>query len=655
MGCNAVHAQLTDPEQNESIETILVDDNEQWVTLIAQKIEQTADNISVTVALCAQEALEMLDSKPVDCILADYRMPEINGIELLRRVREEDPSLPYVLMTGDGSEKIAARAMDAGVTDYVVKDARVEQSHLLVNKIHKAVEQYRLRRAIEASEERYRTVIEQSHDAIGIIHDNTMVFCNHRMLALTGMDRDELRGNDIIKTCIYADDRDQFRELLSGWRTGTEKHYHHTVRIVHASDSIRYCEITGGTISIEGETAVLVSIRDVTEPKRHERELQWERDLNRNIQLSLIESPTRADFEQSIADHLHEQGYALVWIANQQSGSFAPRYVRGKQAYVEALDVLFTDGNIDSDPSNWVDTSDDSTFVPFDALFSESFHNSALAGGYGVAVPLVYNDIRYGVLGVYHDTVERFDETERALLCELADTVGFAIHSLEMEKALASDHTVSVTIKLEDSSYYLVDLATTGVFHDCDSVVVRGTVPKADETTMQYIAVEGADPDHIAQQFASHPAVTEVLPTSADTSTVFQVTVTAHVPEQVLASLGSIVRSTKVSTEGAMIEFELAAKDNLRSTVDRLAETFDSITVRSVVESDRSNRKNLLTAAGLTDKQVASVMAAYHQGYFEKPRRNSATELAASLGISHTTFLHHLHAGQRKIFEHLFG
>jgi two-component system response regulator FixJ len=65
--------------------------------------------------------LSHLDELPVGCILSDIRMPEIDGIELLRRVRSSGRGLPVVLMTGHGDVPLAVEAMKLGAADFIEK------------------------------------------------------------------------------------------------------------------------------------------------------------------------------------------------------------------------------------------------------------------------------------------------------------------------------------------------------------------------------------------------------------------------------------------------------------------------------------------------------------------------------------------------------
>jgi len=625
---------------------------------MAGDIERQAEAIDVTVALGANEAMLVLEERDdIDCIVSDYRMPQVDGLQLLERVRGDDRDLPFVLVTSAGSEDVAASAIDADVTDYLVKEPGTDQTSTFVDKIRSAVAQYRLRQAIEESEDRYRTVIEQSRDAIAILQDGVLVFCNQRTVALTGRDREALRSGDVLGSIVYPEDQDRIRSVVERWLDSTEQHPLHETRIVRPDGEVRHCEVTGRSITYDGEPALLLSIRDVTERKRRERELAWERELNRNVQEALVESRTREDLEGAIVEQLRAQGYALVWIAEQIDGTLTPRVVETDQEYVEQVDRSASGGHSDSEPCVWAARTGEPQFVgDFESLFATAWRDAALAAGYrgGAGLPLVYNDVSYGVLAVYHDRPDQFDAAERRLLCELADTVAFAIHSLETESALASDHVVEVSLAVDGDRYYLAPLACDGAFVDCDRVCVRGTVPHGEDAVIQYVTVEGGSIPELRDTLADHPDVREVLVIADDGPGRLQVTVTGPVPEAHLASRGVVVQSTTVEADGVTIDAELPAKEDVRSAVETLEESFGPVSVRSVVERERDGRGDAVSTADLTEKQATALEAAYHHGYFEQPRQSSATDVAESLGVAHSTFLQHLRTAQQKLFERRF-
>lgn len=80
-----------------------------------------------------------------------------------------------------------------------------------------------------------------------------------------------------------------------------------------------------------------------------------------------------------------------------------------------------------------------------------------------------------------------------------------------------------------------------------------------------------------------------------------------------------------------------------------------SVVSVSTVDGEVAGSRPLLDAADLTEKQATVLHAAYHHGYFERPRKSSATEIADSLGIVHSTFLQHLRTAQQKLFDGLYA
>jgi CheY-like chemotaxis protein/anti-sigma regulatory factor (Ser/Thr protein kinase) len=69
------------------------------------------------------EALEAITKAPPAVVLTDMNMPQMDGLTLVEKVREQFPLVPVVLMTGSGSERVAVAALKAGAADYVPKQA----------------------------------------------------------------------------------------------------------------------------------------------------------------------------------------------------------------------------------------------------------------------------------------------------------------------------------------------------------------------------------------------------------------------------------------------------------------------------------------------------------------------------------------------------
>jgi CheY-like chemotaxis protein len=137
------------------IRVLFVDDEEHLVEFAARYLEKLREAFVVDTETSAADALDRLDREGTpDCIVSDYRMPGIDGLEFLEAVREDHPDVPFVLSTGKGSEEVASEAISAGVTDYLRKDTGTDQYAVLANRIENAVAQRRTEQALAERERR---------------------------------------------------------------------------------------------------------------------------------------------------------------------------------------------------------------------------------------------------------------------------------------------------------------------------------------------------------------------------------------------------------------------------------------------------------------------------------------------------------------------
>jgi len=175
----------------ERIDVLHVDDDPSVLDLTEAFLERELDAVAVTSVTAPSDALDELDAGRFDCIVSDYDMPGTDGLEFFERLRETDRSIPFVLYTGKGSEEIASRALNAGVTGYFQKGGP-EQLRRLANRVRQAVDEHRTREIAD----RYSTVIEALGYPVYVV-DETGVFrfVNEPFAELTGYDREEIIGS----------------------------------------------------------------------------------------------------------------------------------------------------------------------------------------------------------------------------------------------------------------------------------------------------------------------------------------------------------------------------------------------------------------------------------------------------------------------------
>jgi two-component system, NtrC family, response regulator HydG len=116
---------------------LLVDDDEGVRFTLAEVLGEAA--VEVIAVASGQEALTALAAHEVHLVITDLRMPGIDGLELLRRIKQEQPTLPVVMITAHGSEAHAVQAMKLGAYDYFAKPFEVEEVLAVVRRATETV------------------------------------------------------------------------------------------------------------------------------------------------------------------------------------------------------------------------------------------------------------------------------------------------------------------------------------------------------------------------------------------------------------------------------------------------------------------------------------------------------------------------------------
>ena len=135
---------------------LLIEDNADTARLITRALHEAVESFEVTSVQSSRAGLEHLARHGADCVLLDYRLPDAEGLESLRHIRQRHPDVPVVLITGAGSEEVAVEAMKLGATDYVVKHGK----YLLAVPV--VVREALGRRELERTAARYRSALRST-------------------------------------------------------------------------------------------------------------------------------------------------------------------------------------------------------------------------------------------------------------------------------------------------------------------------------------------------------------------------------------------------------------------------------------------------------------------------------------------------------------
>jgi PAS domain S-box-containing protein len=206
-------------ESSDTITVLHVDDEPDFTEITAQFLKREDDQLEVLTATNSVDGLAILHKQEIDCIVSDYDMPEQDGIEFLRAVREEYPNLPFILFTGRGSEQIASKAVSAGVTEYIQKQSGTDQYKILANRIRNAVRSFRAEAAVIRTEERYHNLVDTAPIPIILFNQKgRAVYTNDAAVEFLNADSHaELQEKQFVDF-LHPDDRDvardRFKQLM---------------------------------------------------------------------------------------------------------------------------------------------------------------------------------------------------------------------------------------------------------------------------------------------------------------------------------------------------------------------------------------------------------------------------------------------------------
>jgi CheY-like chemotaxis protein len=697
--------------------TVLVVDNEPgFADLAGEMLEREHESIVAETATDGREALAVLERRDVDCIVSDYEMPEMTGLELLERVRETDPDLPFVLFTGRGSEDVASEAIDAGVTQYLRKGSGREQYALLANQITNAVSQYRtetelreherryertlttlhettrdLMRA-ETKDEIYRVAVETAEEILEVAVAAAYAFeptetrleraaTTRRSPELSEPTRTVGRGDGRIWEAFSADESAYHEDVTGG--DGSEAAEAagrselivplgtHGVLVVGAAAVDGFDETMTELVHVlaanaeaaldRAEREQLLRNHDRTLTRQNEEltRLDHTNEIVRGINHDVAQASTRAEIETAVCDRLAETDrYRFAWIAASDDEPPGPSTWAG-------IDPVYVDGireDGDAAPEialvREVLESGDVRTVR-DVLEVEGWESrraEALTYGYQtvLGVPLTADEHRYGVLVVHVPGADAIREREREVLAELGETIGHAIRSVERTRAMVTDSRLELEIAVGDRRLLLNRLSERVA--EGERIALEGVIDRDEAGIVLFVSAPAtAAFESLADEWASVETVSVV--SEGEGETLFEVTVTPTPLLEVLRTYDVRIRSATAEDGTSTLVLEAPRGGETRPLVEAIREGYpetELVAKRETTHTRSPRRLDAHLAERLTDKQFEALQAAHFSGFFEWPRESTGEDLADALGVSPPTYHYHLRAAERKLVTMAF-
>lgn len=372
----------------------------------------------------------------------------------------------------------------------------------------------------------------------------------------------------------------------------------------------------------------------------------------RTVNQALVTALTREEIEREVCEQLASAPpYRFAWVGESAvtGKTVEPRTAAGvEEGYLDASIPVGEDG----EPTGVALAAGEAQFVrPHER--EGAWAESALDRSYRAvaAIPLIYGETLYGVLGIYSDR-ESFGGDERAVLAELGRTIGHAINAAESKKALVADTVTELRLEFEEYAP-LIGLTREGY-----ALSLEGAVSDDNGDLLEFYAIEGPTPGDALEELSASKAIkSSRLITEGDG----QVLVELRFEESLLAEFtdqGATVESLGANDGSCHVVATLPQSVAIKAVIEGILTNHPDAEVRAQrqVERTGATRQAFRDAldTDLTERQREVLQAAYLSGFFGWPRGSTGEEIAASLGITPSTFHQHLRVSERKLLDAFF-
>jgi len=274
----------------DNISVLHVDDEEAFLKATKIYLEDMGEGKLEVVSLINPEhVFRTLQEKAYDVIVADYQMPSIDGLQLLKQLRDQNVTIPYIILTGHGREEIAIQALNLGANRYIKKGMDTKsQFRELIHAIQQEVRHKRTQNALRESEEKFRLLGENIEIGLSIVQEGKLVYGNDSFFEITGFPKEEILGTEIYEfneKHVHPEDlafvQEQLQKKTSDEKDGLVPRYQY--RWYSKNNQLKWIEVISKSITFQGKSALLGAIIDITGQKQAEIALQESEDRHRNL------------------------------------------------------------------------------------------------------------------------------------------------------------------------------------------------------------------------------------------------------------------------------------------------------------------------------------------------------------------------------------
>ncbi len=308
---------------NHPLRVLIVEDSENDAALLEIELERAGYAPACTRVQTGQELSAALDRQTWDLIIADYVMPQFNGLAALSIVKEKGLDLPFIIVSGHITESTAVAAMKAGAHDYVMKDNLARMGPAVERELREAAMRLKRRQSEEQLKiaHTFREAIENSVPAgiTAIDLEGRQTYVNRSFCAMVGWSEADLLGgkppflywppegvesiSDALGKVIQGNTSSQGIELR--FRRSSQERFDALIQVTPIKDE--FGNITGWVSSVS----------DITERKRAEVRLAAEHSITRILANAQTLGEAAPGIVQVLLDSL-EMDVGALWVPDQK-------------------------------------------------------------------------------------------------------------------------------------------------------------------------------------------------------------------------------------------------------------------------------------------------------------------------------------------------
>lgn len=248
-----------------------------------------------------REGLQLVHAERPDCILLDYRLPDLDGLEFLAELRDETGEIPVpvMMLTGADNALVAVEAMKRGARDYLVKDVERQYLGLLPAVIGRLMQERQLQAEKKVAEAKYRTLVEQTPAItyVAALDDkDSTLYVSPQIMGLGFTPEEWLADPEIHLKQVHPEDRLRVEEQLSQSRaTGRPLCCEYRLR-AHNGSIFWFRDQATVVRDESGQPLMLQGILvDITKSKQMEQELREHRHRLEELVMKRTNMLTKAN------------------------------------------------------------------------------------------------------------------------------------------------------------------------------------------------------------------------------------------------------------------------------------------------------------------------------------------------------------------------